>query len=62
MKFGFWKIRLPKKIDKKKFLQFPLDIMNGMPCPLVSKIVPSEFQNIMNDIVNPYSSFSIVYI
>lgn len=28
----------------------------------LKKIAPSEFQNIINEIFNPYSSFSIVYI
>jgi hypothetical protein len=34
--------------------------MDVMPFGL--KNAPSEFQNIMNDIFTPYTSFSIVYI
>ena len=36
--------------------------MNDIFNPFGLKNAPSEFQNIMNDIFNPYISFSIVYI
>ncbi|BBG92821.1 hypothetical protein Prudu_000660, partial [Prunus dulcis] len=42
------------------FSKFDMKVWNVMPFGL--KNAPSEFQNIMNDIFNPYSHFSIVYI
>ena len=62
MKFGFWQI-LIKEEDKYKtaftvsFGHYEWNIMSfGL------KNVPSKFQNIMNNIFNDYTRFSIVYI
>jgi hypothetical protein len=62
MKSGFWQIQI-HEIDKYKttfvtpFGQYEWNIM-----PFYLTNAPSEFQNIMNDILNPLSKYSIVYI
>ncbi|BBN69939.1 Excinuclease ABC, C subunit, partial [Prunus dulcis] len=52
MKSGFWQIQMMSQTGIKLHLLLLSVIMNGMSCRL----------NIMNDIFNPYSHFSIVYI
>ena len=62
LKSGYWQIQINEK-DRYKiafnvlFGQYEWNVMSfGL------KNAPSEFQNIMNDIFNPYSDFIIVYI
>ena len=62
MKFGFWKILIKSK-DRYKIafiVLFGQDTWNVMPLGL--KKSPLEFQQIMNEIYNPFSKFIIVYI
>ncbi|XP_062171082.1 uncharacterized protein LOC133876857 [Alnus glutinosa] len=62
MKSGFWQIQIHEK-DKYKtsfvtsFGQYEWNVM-----PFGLKNALSEFQNIMNDILSPFSKYSIVYI
>ena len=62
MKSRYWQIQI-KEIDRYKttfavpFRQYEWNVM-----PFGLKNAPLEFQKIMNDIFNPYSKFSIVYI
>ena len=60
MKSGFWQIQIePKDIYKTTFtVLFGHYEWNVMPFGL--KNVHSEFQNMMNDIFNDYTKFSII--
>ena len=49
-------------IDIKLLSQFPLDTYEWNVVPFGLKNAPSEFQDIMNHIFNPYTEFTIVYI
>ena len=62
MKSGFWQIQIqPEDRYKTAFtVLFGHYEWNVMPFGL--KNAPSEFQNMMNDIFNDYTKFSIVYI
>ena len=61
-KSGFWQVQI-KEEDRYKtvftvlFCHYELNVM-----PFGFKNVPSEFENIMNDIFNPNFQFIIVYI
>ena len=62
IKSRFWQIQLHEK-DKYKIVftvLFGHYEWNVMPFGL--KNAPSKFQTIMNDIFNPYTNFSLVYI
>ena len=62
MKSGFWQVQISED-DKYKTAfttHFGYYVWNVMPFGL--KNAPSVFQNIMNDIFNPFSHFTIVYI
>jgi len=62
MKSRFWQIHIAKP-DRYKTaftVQFGHYEWNFLPVGL--KNAPSKFQNIMNDILNPFTSFIIVYI
>ena len=62
MKSGFWQIQI-REFDRYKtafttpFCHYKWNVM-----PFGLKNIPSEFQNIMNEIFNPFSSHAIVYI
>ena len=62
MKFGFWQVQISENDKYKTAFTAPFGhyVWNVMPFGL--KIAPIEFQNIMNDIFNPFSHFTIVYI
>ena len=62
MKSGYYQIRI-KEEDKYKtafVVSFGHYEWNVMPMGL--KNAPAEFQNIMNNILMPYSGFAIVYL
>ena len=62
MKSGFWQIQIDEKNKYKTVFNVPFGHYEWNVMPFDLKNAPSEFQNIMNDIFNPYTSFSIVYI
>jgi hypothetical protein len=62
MKSGFWQIQIDEKDKYKTAFTVPFGHYEWNVMPIGLKNAPSEFQNIMNDIFNPYTSFSIVYI
>jgi hypothetical protein len=62
MKSGFWQIQIDEKNKYKTAFTVPFGHYEWNVMPFGLKNAPSEFQNIMNDIFNPYTSFSIVYI
>jgi hypothetical protein len=51
-----------KKINIKLLFTVPFGHYEWNVMPFGLKNAPSEFQNIMNDIFTPYTSFSIAYI
>ena len=61
MKSGFWKIQISES-DKYKTAFATLGNYEWNVMPFGLKNVPSEFQNIMNNIFNSFSHFTIVYI
>ena len=62
MKSGFWQIQVTPKDRYKKVFTVPFEHYEWNVMPFGLKNAPSEFQNIMNDIFNAYTRFSIVYI
>ena len=62
MKSGFWQIQIDESDRYKTAFVTPFGHYEWNVMPFGLKNAPSEFQNIMNDIFNPYSQFSIVYI
>jgi hypothetical protein len=62
MKSGFWQIQIDEKDKYKTAFTVPFGHYEWNVMSFGLKNAPSEFQNIMNDIFNPYTSFSIVYI
>ena len=62
MKSGFWQIQISEADKYKTAFVTPFGHYEWNVMPFGLKNAPSEFQNIMNDIFNPYSHFSIVYI
>jgi hypothetical protein len=62
MKSGFWQIQIGEKDKYKTAFTVPFGHYEWNVMPFGLKNAPSEFQNIMNDIFTPYTSFSIVYI
>ena len=62
MKSGFWQIQIAEKDKYKTTFTVPFGHYEWNVMPFGLKNAPSEFQNIMNEIFNPYSTFSIVYI
>ena len=61
MKSGFWQIQIDEKDKYKTAFTVPFGHYEWNVMPFGLKNAPSD-QNIMNDIFNPYISFSIVYI
>nr|KYP37097.1 polyprotein [Cajanus cajan] len=62
MKSGFWQIQINPSDRYKTAFTVPFGQYEWNVMPFGLKNAPSEFQNIMNDIFNPYSNFCIVYI
>ena len=62
MKLGFWQIQIEEKDKYKTGFNVPFGHYEWNVMPFGLKNAPSEFQNIMNDIIIPISSFAIVYI
>ena len=62
MKSGFWQIQIKEEDKYKTAFTLPLGHYEWNVMPFGLKNAPLEFQNIMNDIFNNYTKFSIVYI
>ena len=62
LKPGYWQIIIALEDRYKTAFTTPFGHYEWKVMPFRLKNASSEFQNIMNDIFNPYSSFSIVYI
>ena len=62
MKSGFWQIQISEKHRYKTAFTTPFGHYEWNVMPFGLKNAPSEFQNIMNDIFNSFSHFTIVYI
>ena len=62
MKSGFWQIQIEEKDKYKTGFNVPFGHYEWNVMPFGLKNAPSEFQNIMNDIVIPISNFAIVSI
>ena len=62
MKSGFWQIQIDEKDKYQTAFTVPFGYYEWNVMPFGLKNASSEFQNIMNDIFTPYTSFSIVYI
>ena len=62
MKFGYWQIQIKENDRYKTAFTVPFGHYEWNVMPFGLKNAPSEFQNIMNDIFNPFTEFIIVYI
>ena len=62
MKSGFWQIQIKESDRYKTAFTTPFGHYEWNVMPFGLKNAPSEFQNIMNEIFNPFSSFAIIYI
>ena len=62
MKSGFWQIQISESDKYKTAFTTPFGHCEWNVMPFDLKNAPSEFQNIMNDIFNSFSHFTIVYI
>ena len=62
MKSGFWQIQIKPEDRYKTTFTIPFGHYEWNVMPFGLKNAPSEFQNMMNDIFNDYTKFSIVYI
>jgi len=62
MKSGFWQIQIVEPDRYKTAFIVPFGHCEWNVMPFGLKNAPFEFQNIMNDIFNSYTSFIIVYI
>ena len=61
MKSDFWQIQIKEEDRYKTAFIVPFGHYEWNVMPFGLKNAPSEFQNIMNDIFNPYTRFTIVY-
>ncbi|XP_060211923.1 uncharacterized protein LOC132639494 [Lycium barbarum] len=59
---GFWQVQVAEKDKYKTAFNVPFGQYEWNVMPFGLKNAPSKFQNIMNNIFNPYSNMSIVYI
>ena len=62
MKSGFWQIQIKPEDRYKTAFTVPFGHYEWNVMSFGLKNAPSEFQNMMNDIFNEYTRFSIVYI
>ena len=62
LKSGFWQIQIHEDDKYKIAFTTPFGHYEWNIMPFGLKNTPNEFQNIMNDIFNPFSKFCIVYI
>ena len=62
MKSGFWQVQISENDKYKTVFTTPFGHYEWNVMPFGLKNAPSEFQNIMNDIFNPFIHFTIVYI
>ena len=62
MKSGFWQIQIDPKDRYKTAFTVPFGQYEWNVMPFGLKNAPSEFQRILNDILNHYSNFCVVYI
>ena len=62
LKSGFWQIQIAEEDRYKTAFTTPFGHFEWCVMPFGLKNAPSEFQNIMNDILNQFSHFTIVYI
>ena len=62
LKSGYWQIQINEQDRYKTAFNVPFGQYEWNVMPFGLKNAPSEFQNIMNDIFNPFSNFIIVYI
>jgi cell division protein FtsB len=62
MKSGFWQVQIDDHDRYKTAFTTPFGHYEWNVMPFGLKNAPSEFQNIMNDIFNPFTHFTIVYI
>ena len=62
LKSGFWQIQIHPKDRYKTAFTVPFGQYEWNVLPFGIKTAPSEFQRIMNDIFNDYSTFYRVYI
>ena len=62
MKSGYWQIQIKETDRYKTSFTVPFGQYEWNVMPFGMKNALSEFQKIMNDILNPYSKFVIVYI
>ena len=62
MKFGFWQVQISEADKYKTAFTTPFGHYEWNVMPFGLKNALSEFQNIMNDIFNSFSHFTIVYI
>jgi hypothetical protein len=62
MKSGFWQIQIDDRDRYKTAFTTPFGHYEWNVMPFGLKNAPSEFQRIMNDILNSFSHFAIVYI
>ena len=62
MKSGFWKKQIRESDRYKMAFTTPFGHYESNVMPFGLKNAPSEFQNIMNEIFNPFSNHAFVYI
>ncbi|WOH09471.1 hypothetical protein DCAR_0728928 [Daucus carota subsp. sativus] len=62
MKSGYWQIQIKESDKYKTAFTVPFGQYEWNVLPFGLKNAPSDFQNIMNEIFNPYTEFIIVYI
>uniref|UniRef100_A0A251VEY4 Putative reverse transcriptase domain, Zinc finger, CCHC-type, Aspartic peptidase domain protein n=1 Tax=Helianthus annuus TaxID=4232 RepID=A0A251VEY4_HELAN len=62
MKSGFWQVQIAEEDRYKTGFNVPFGHYEWNVMPFGLKNAPSEFQNIMNDIILPLGSYAIVYI
>jgi len=62
MKSGLWQIQIAEADRYKTAFTVPFGRYEWNVMPFGLKNAPSEFQNIMNDIFTPFTSFIIIYI
>ena len=62
MKSGFWKKKIRESDRYKTAFTTPFGHYESNVMPFGLKNAPSEFQNIMNEIFNPFSNHAFVYI